>query len=352
LKRIRLLVLFTLILSAGAYAQVGIGTNSPDSSAVLDITSTSGGLLLPRMNESQRDAINSPATGLLIYLIEGSKQCLQVYNGTGWENIYCPTTNTIPMASNVLFSGTLSIGGNLSGAYTYTDSELDIEDVSLYQWYRADDASGTNESAIAGATSLTYTITASDNGKYLRFGVTPVAATGALTGNEVQSSYQGPIGTISNVARINEFHYDNAGTDVNQFVEIRITEGLANQPADLTQYTLSLYNGSDGTFYYTETLNNITPTCDASNCYYVLNVGIQNGGPDGIALSGPSGLIEFISYEGTFTATNGIASGATSVDIGVVETSGTTVNSSIERTAGGAWASSPNANTKGTVNSL
>ena len=126
------------MMSVASYSQVGIGTTTPDSSSVLDISSTSGGLLLPRMNETQRDAISSPAIGLLIYLIDGSTQCLQVYNGTDWENIYCPTTNTVPVASVVSFSGTLSIGGVLTGSYSYTDNELDAEDVSIYQWYRAD----------------------------------------------------------------------------------------------------------------------------------------------------------------------------------------------------------------------
>jgi len=103
----------------------------------------------------------------------------------------------------------------------------------------------------------------------------------------------------------------------------------------------------------TETLDNLTQSCDASNCYYVLDsISIQNGAPDGIAISGPSGLIEFFSYEGTFTASSGIASGAASVNVGLAESSATTVNGSIERTAGGTWASNPNANTKGTVNSL
>lgn len=340
------------MLSISASSQVGIGTNSPDASSVLDISSTTGGLLLPRMNEAQRDAISAPAAGLLIYIIEGSKQCLQVYNGTGWENIYCPTTNTIPVASNVSFSGTLSIGGVLTGTYTFSDSELDLEDVSIYQWYRADDASGTNEIAIVGANNLTYTITASDDGKHLRFGVTPIAATGALTGIEVRSGFEGPIGSISNVARINEFHYDNASTDTNEFVEIRITENLANQPADLSLYTVSLYNGSNGAFYFTQTLDNFVQSCDASNCYYVIERSIQNGSRDGIALSGPDGLIEFISYEGVLTAINGIASGVLSVDIGVVETNATAANSSIERSAGGTWSSSPSANTKGSANSL
>ena len=304
------------------------------------------------MNESQRDAITSPATGLLIYLIEGSMQCLQIYNGTEWENIYCPTTNTIPVATNVSFSGTLSIGGNLTAAYTFTDIELDLEAVSFYQWYSADDASGANEMAISGATSLTYSLTGSDNGKFLSFGVIPIATTGALTGIEARSSYQGAVGATSNVARINEFHYDNVSTDVNEFVEIRITEGLANQPADLSQYTVSLYNGSTQTPYLTETLDNLIQTCDTSNCYYVWDaISLQNGSPDGIALSGPSELIDFICYEGTFTASSGVASGATSVDVGIAESNATSANGSLERTAGGAWGSNPTANTKATLNS-
>jgi len=341
-----------LIVAQFSYAQVGIGTTNPDTSAALDISSTNGGLLLPRMDISQRDAISSPATGLLIYLIDGSQQCLQVYNGTGWENIYCPTTNTIPYATNVSFSGTLSIGNTLTGNYNYLDNEADLEDTSLYQWYRADDASGTNETAIPAENSISYTSSATDNGKYLAFGITPIAQTGALVGNEVRSNYQGPISNVSNVARINEFHYDNAGTDVNEFVEIRITENLANQPSDLSQYTVVLYNGASQTDYATETLSNLTQTCDASNCYYVWDIALQNGPPDGIAISGPSGLIEFISYEGSFTASSSIANGTTSTDIGLSESASTTANGSIERTNSGTWTSNINTNTKGLVNSL
>ncbi|MFK7781707.1 hypothetical protein [Psychroserpens sp.] len=349
MKKFLLLILVATQLS---YAQVGIGTTNPDPSAALDISSTSGGLLLPRMNLTERNAILSPATGLLIYLIDGSQQCLQVYNGTGWENIYCPTTNTIPYATNVGFSGTFSIGNTLTGNYNYLDNEADIEDVSLFQWYRADDASGTNEVAILSENTISYTTSVTDNGKYLAFGITPIAQTGALIGNEVKSNYQGPISNISNVARINEFHYDNAGTDINEFIEIRITENLANQPTDLSQYSVVVYNGSNQSDYATETLNNLTQTCDATNCYYVWDIALQNGAPDGIALSGPSGLIEFISYEGSFTAVSSIANGVTSIDVGLSETGATTGNGSIERTNSGTWTSNANANTKGTANSL
>ena len=346
----KFIILF-LICCQLSFAQVGIGTTDPDPSAALDVSSTSGGLLLPRMNLVERNAITSPATGLLIYLIDGTQQCLQVYNGTGWENIYCPTTNTVPYATNVGFSGTLSIGNTLSGNYNYLDNEADLEATSLYQWYRADDASGTNEVAIPSENAINYTVLVTDNGQYFAFGITPIAQTGALVGVEAKSSYQGPISITSNVGRINEFHYDNSGTDINEFVEIRITENLSNQPSDLSQYTIVLYNGSDQSTYAAETLNNLTQTCDASNCYYVWDVALQNGAPDGIALSGPSGLNEFISYEGSLTAIDGAASGVTSTDIGLSETASTTGNGSIERTNSGAWTSNGNANTKGTANS-
>lgn len=69
--RFRLLVAAALSTSSiSAYAQtgsVGIGVATPNASAALDISSTTKGLLPPRMTMAQRDAIATPATGLLIY---------------------------------------------------------------------------------------------------------------------------------------------------------------------------------------------------------------------------------------------------------------------------------------------
>lgn len=58
---------FLLLISGIASAQVGIGTQIPDISSILDLTSSSQGLLTPRMSESDRDAILLPAKGLIIY---------------------------------------------------------------------------------------------------------------------------------------------------------------------------------------------------------------------------------------------------------------------------------------------
>ena len=52
--------LAAVLLTATTYAQVGIGTTTPDASSALDITSTTKGLLMPRMTAAERDAI-SPA---------------------------------------------------------------------------------------------------------------------------------------------------------------------------------------------------------------------------------------------------------------------------------------------------
>ena len=58
--------------TALGYAQVGINTNTPDASSALEIESTTGGILIPRLTETQRDAISAPATGLMIYQTNGT----------------------------------------------------------------------------------------------------------------------------------------------------------------------------------------------------------------------------------------------------------------------------------------
>lgn len=131
-------------------------------------------------------------------------------------------------------------------------------------------------------------------------------------------------------AFINEFHYDNVGTDTGEFIEIA---GIAG--TDLTGWQVVLYNGSNGTAYDTIALSGILTDDQDGFGFTVLNFpsnGIQNGAPDGIALVNDIGSVsEFISYEGSFTAVDGPAAGMTSVDIGVAESSSTPAGSSLQR---------------------
>ncbi|MGV3709215.1 MAG: DNA/RNA non-specific endonuclease [Gemmatimonas sp.] len=154
--------------------------------------------------------------------------------------------------------------------------------------------------------------------------------------------------------RISEIHYDNAGTDAGEAIEISGPAGT-----NLTGYSIVLYNGNNANAAVTYTpLVNLTATIPA-NCTldntrgvvvqnYAVN-GIQNGDPDGIALVNGGVVVEFISYGGTMTASNGPAAGLTSVDIGVKESSTTPVGHSLKRNGAGVW-SAPSANSFGTCN--
>ncbi|MDC0380585.1 DUF1566 domain-containing protein [Flavobacteriaceae bacterium] len=84
MKKITLLIL--ALFSVLSYAQVGINTNTPDSSSALDIESSTGGILIPRLTETQRDAISSPATGLMIYQTDQTTG-FYFYDGIAWTRI-------------------------------------------------------------------------------------------------------------------------------------------------------------------------------------------------------------------------------------------------------------------------
>lgn len=121
---------------------------------------------------------------------------------------------------------------------------------------------------------------------------------------------------------LNEFHYDNVGTDAGEFIEV-VLENAGNYT--LSDFAVILYNGNNGGSYDTKTLDQFTAgaVSGAFSFYYYEypENGIQNGAPDGIAISFEGVLIsgQFLSYEGTFAATDGPAVGITSTDIGVEE---------------------------------
>jgi len=117
----------------------------------------------------------------------------------------------------------------------------------------------------------------------------------------------------------NEIHYDNTGADAGEAIEIAGPAGT-----DLSNWSIVLYNGSGGASYTTTTLSGTIPNLGGTGfgvvaVNYPAN-GIQNGSPDGMALVNGSTVVQFLSYEGAFTATTGPAAGLTSVDIGVSET--------------------------------
>lgn len=94
---IPLLITIGLLMVCSAFAQVGIGTVTPDSSAILDLSSTEKGFLLPRLTTSQRDSIHNPANGLMIY--NSANNEVQVNNGSPsvptWNNLNDTTNTTI-----------------------------------------------------------------------------------------------------------------------------------------------------------------------------------------------------------------------------------------------------------------
>ena len=98
-------------------------------------------------------------------------------------------TPVAPVASAVSISGVASVGQTLTGNYTYYDANNDPEGVSTFRWLR----SGT---AIAGATSSTYTLVAADAGAFIMFEVTPVSTAAPTTGSAVMSGATAFVNTL------------------------------------------------------------------------------------------------------------------------------------------------------------
>ena len=153
---------------------------------------------------------------------------------------------------------------------------------------------------------------------------------------------------------INELHYDDLGADSGEAVEVAGPAGT-----DLTGWSIVLYNGNGGRTYGSKITLSGTIDNENNSGYGALSFtksGIQNG-PDGLALvNADSVVIEFISYEGVFTAVGGPADGMTSTDIGVAESNSTTPDGhSLQLTGSGTTASdftwaAPQASTFGTIN--
>jgi endonuclease I len=131
---------------------------------------------------------------------------------------------------------------------------------------------------------------------------------------------------------VNELHYDNANTDTSERIEV-----LAPAGTSLSGWTIALYNGSDGRRYATLSLSGtVADQCNGFGTATVAAAGMQNGAPDGLALVDAGGhVVQLLSYEGTFTATDGPAAGMSSSAIPQSESAGTAAGTSLQLAGSG-----------------
>ena len=146
MKATNILFAFSLVLasSLASHAQVGIGTATPNASSVLDVSSTTKGFLPPRMTTTERDAISSPAQGLMIFCTDCGANGEPQYYNSAWINLSgtsgsCglvittvvdvtnPTTGKIWMDRNI---GATQAATSWSDVWSFGD---------LYQWGRRSD---------------------------------------------------------------------------------------------------------------------------------------------------------------------------------------------------------------------
>jgi uncharacterized protein (TIGR02145 family) len=98
--------------------------SAADGSAMLDVKATDGGILIPRMTATQRDAISSPATGLMVYVTDDNK--FYYYDGTQWVTFSGGADGDWTVNGNDMYS---SVSGNVGIGTTTPDASaiLDVE---------------------------------------------------------------------------------------------------------------------------------------------------------------------------------------------------------------------------------
>ncbi len=308
-----------------SFVMVGMQNGSPDGLALVDDT---GAVVMFISYEGPLTAVDGPAAGLTSTDIGVSEPTdspvgwsLQLagdgtsYDAFTWQ---APAAET-PGAVNTgqTFGGPVNQAPvaeangpyvALTGAPVAFSSAGSVDPdgtIDSYLWDFGDGGSSTQANP-------SYTYTAAGN--YL---VTlTVTDNDGAQGDDTASANITDPGGGDPVVWINEFHYDNDGGDKNELVEVAGAAGT-----DLTGWTVAGYNGADGAVYLTVSFAGALPDQqDGFGTQAVDMVGMQNGSPDGLALIDDTGtVVQFLSYEGSFTATSGPAAGMTSTDIGISE---------------------------------
>ncbi|WP_396147337.1 hypothetical protein [Flavobacterium sp.] len=185
----KFLTAFLFLTMGTAFAQTGVGTTSPDASAVLDVSSTTKGLLLPRLTAIQRNAIINPAKGLIIFNTTANE--LQTNTGTPSSPVWT-SSGLGPQGPQGLTGATGPAGANGISAYQswLNAGNTGTEAQFLSSIVGATGATGaTGPAGANGISAYQSWLNAGNTGTEAQFLSSIVGATGATGANGI-SAYQ------------------------------------------------------------------------------------------------------------------------------------------------------------------
>jgi hypothetical protein len=272
----KLLVLFLTVvcgqLTVDSFSQNGVSINTTgaeaDNSAILDISSTSQGLLIPRMTTEQRNNINAPATSLLIF--NTTINCFEAYVNNAWYSVSCSPPCTLPDAP--------SAGTGVPYPSQIAWSWNSVSGATGYKW-----STGNNfTNAVDNGTSVSYT----QNG---------------LTSNTSYTIYVWSYNACGNSSTYLNLSQTTISYSCTSLFTVSYTPGVngvpSNSPATITYGSTDYYRTQTGVCWLTQSLGAtqqptslFDPRSAASGWYFQFNRSqAYSMADDGVTITPSSG---------------------------------------------------------------